>query len=62
MCVVCWPQRIVKACHARKMLLLSAGARETVRFLPALTITESEVDQALETFAGALKDVASASA
>ncbi|MEW5305852.1 MAG: hypothetical protein WDW36_008367 [Sanguina aurantia] len=54
--------RIVKACHARKMLLLSAGARETVRFLPPLTITESEVDQALETFAGALKDVASASA
>ena len=35
-------------------MLLPTGVRETVRFVPALVVTEAEVDQALDIFGEAL--------
>lgn len=34
-----------------------AGARETIRFLPPLNVSKSEVDQALAILEGAFEDV-----
>ncbi|GIL92514.1 hypothetical protein Vretifemale_20029 [Volvox reticuliferus] len=48
---------ITKACAARGMLLLTAGARECIRFLPPLTISEDEVRQALSVFRDACREV-----
>jgi len=48
---------VSKACLERNMLLLTAGVHECIRFVPALTVNEKEVNLALETFEGALKDV-----
>ncbi|GLC39804.1 hypothetical protein PLESTB_001406100 [Pleodorina starrii] len=48
---------ITRACAARDMLLLTAGARECVRFLPPLTISPAEVDQALGVFREACREV-----
>lgn len=50
---------VTQACGRRDMLLLSAGARETVRFLPPLTVTEQEVDLALKIFKEAVNEAAS---
>ena len=36
---------------------MHAGARETVRFLPPLNVSASEVDEALSIFGAALQDV-----
>ncbi|EFJ48529.1 hypothetical protein VOLCADRAFT_90848 [Volvox carteri f. nagariensis] len=48
---------ITKACAARGMLLLTAGARECIRFLPPLTISQEEVRQALDTFGEVCREV-----
>lgn len=48
---------ITKACAARGMLLLTAGARECVRFLPPLTLSAAEADLALTTFREAVMEV-----
>lgn len=48
---------VSKACGARSMLLLTSGARETVRFLPPLNVSELEVKEALRTFEEALEEV-----
>ena len=50
-------QAVTKACAKRDMLLMTAGARECVRFLPPLTVSASEVDQALDIFGQALDEV-----
>ena len=50
---------VTQACSRRDMLLLSAGARETVRFLPPLTVTQQEVDLALGIFKEAIDETAS---
>jgi 4-aminobutyrate aminotransferase-like enzyme len=42
------------------MLLMSAGARESLRFLPALTINESELAQALQIFEESLTEAVAA--
>ncbi|KAJ9511499.1 hypothetical protein QJQ45_029840 [Haematococcus lacustris] len=55
-----WPGcggAVTKACAQRSMLLMTAGARESIRFLPALTVSESEVQLALATFEEALLQV-----
>ena len=44
------------------MLLMSAGARESLRFLPPLTVSKSEVAHALEVFGAALDEVGGAGA
>ena len=41
------------------MLLLSAGARETIRFLPPLTVNEEEIDAALVIFKESVIEAAS---
>lgn len=50
-------QAITKACAKRNMLLMTAGARESLRFLPALNINAAEVDQALDILGQALDEV-----
>ncbi|KAK9833580.1 hypothetical protein WJX81_008310 [Elliptochloris bilobata] len=49
--------KVTKACGKRNMILLSAGARETVRFLPPLTVNEAEIDTALGILSEALEEV-----
>lgn len=51
------PQAVQKAAFKRGLMLMPAGAREAMRFLPALNITEGEVHQALEWFDRACSDV-----
>lgn len=53
---------IQKAAFKRGVMLMPAGARESMRFLPALNINEGEIHQALEGFEGALADVFGGSA
>ncbi|GFR42874.1 hypothetical protein Agub_g3866 [Astrephomene gubernaculifera] len=48
---------ITQACGARGMLLLSAGVRECVRFLPPLTVSAEEMDTALGIFREACREV-----
>ncbi|CAL8464181.1 g3716 [Coccomyxa elongata] len=53
---------VTKAAGRRNMLLLTAGARETVRFLPPLTVSEGEIDEALHIFGESLEEVFGSSA
>lgn len=48
---------VSQACMNRNMLLLTAGVRETVRFVPPLTVSEQEVAEALAILENALSDV-----
>ncbi len=48
---------VTQAAGKHGMLLLTAGARETVRFLPPLNVSEGEIDEALDTFEKSLADV-----
>ncbi|GAX79506.1 hypothetical protein CEUSTIGMA_g6947.t1 [Chlamydomonas eustigma] len=48
---------VAKACIKHDMLLMTAGARECVRFLPSLNISAAEVDIALKLFGQALDEV-----
>lgn len=41
-------QSVIKAAVKKNVLLMTAGAREAIRLLPPLTVSESEVTQALE--------------
>lgn len=49
--------RLTHAAAKRGLLLLGAGARETVRFLPPLNISEGEVAEGLEIFEDSLAEV-----
>lgn len=48
---------IAKACHERGLLVNTAGGI-AVRLVPPLVVTQSDVDEALEKFAAAVRDVA----
>jgi len=48
---------VTKAAQRRNMILLTAGARECIRFLPPLNVKASEIDEALEKLEGALQEV-----
>eukprot|EP00951_Prasinocladus_malaysianus_P009094 scaffold66349_cov20-Prasinocladus_malaysianus.AAC.2 len=50
---------VSSAALKHNLLVLTAGARETVRFLPPLNVTKAEVDEALDTMRKALADVLS---
>lgn len=50
-------QAITKACAKRGMLLMTAGVRECLRFLPPLNVTASEVAKAVEIFSEAQAEV-----
>lgn len=48
--------RLVDECFKRKLLLLDCGSKDhVIRFLPPLTCTQSEVDDALDIFEEALR-------
>ena len=47
----------IRAAGGRGLMVMTAGAREALRFLPPLTISEAEVEEALAAFGGALEDV-----
>ena len=49
--------QVVKAAGERGVLLITAGARETLRFLPPLVVTEAQVEEALEVFKVSLEEV-----
>ena len=49
---------VTAAAMARGLLLFTTGWRETIRFIPPLTVTEGEVAHALAVFGDALADVA----
>ncbi|KAK9814300.1 hypothetical protein WJX72_003610 [[Myrmecia] bisecta] len=48
---------VTKACGKRNMILLTAGARETIRFLPPLNVKKEEIEEALQILGEALADV-----
>ena len=48
---------VAYAAGRRGLMVMTAGAREALRFLPPLIISEAEVEEALHTFGGALEDV-----
>lgn len=48
---------VTAAAMDRGLLLLTTGWRETIRFIPPLTVSEAEVDTALAAFGGALDHV-----
>lgn len=45
------------ACLRRGMLLLTTSAYETIRFIPALNVSEKEIDEGLEIFEAAMAEV-----
>jgi len=49
--------KVAQACLKRDVLILTAGTKETMRLLPPLNCTESEVAHALEVFGEALQEV-----
>ena len=51
---------VSQAAAARGLLLLSCSVYETVRFIPPLTVQADEVDECLDKFEGALRDVVAA--
>jgi len=52
--VSCPPQEVVDACCDRGLLVCKAGDK-TIRFVPPLVVTESEIDEALTLFAQAVR-------
>jgi 4-aminobutyrate aminotransferase len=54
--------KLTAAALKEDLLLLTAGAREVVRFLPPLTVSASEVDECLERLRRAMMTVYSPAA
>lgn len=50
-------QAVTKAAFKHNLLLMTAGARESIRFLPPLNVTAEEVDTCLNCFEAACKEV-----
>lgn len=51
-------KQVVHACLERKLLLLTCGAWDnTIRFIPPLVVSRAQIQQGLEVFAAALKEV-----
>ncbi|CAL8464182.1 g3717 [Coccomyxa elongata] len=53
---------VTKAAGRRNLLLCTAGAREVLRFLPPLTVSEGEIDKALHILGESLEEVFNSSA
>lgn len=49
--------KLCKAAFAREMIMISAGARDTLRFLPPLTVSEGEITECLAKLEGSFEDV-----
>jgi 4-aminobutyrate aminotransferase len=50
---------VTAACMEKGLLLLTTGWRETIRFIPPLIVSSSEMDQALDIFESALLETIS---
>lgn len=48
---------VVKTARRHGLILMTAGARESIRFLPPLNVSASEVEEALDKFAAACQEV-----
>jgi len=48
---------ISKKCHEKDLLLMTTGVRETLRFMPALVVSEAEIDEALAVFKQSVQEV-----
>lgn len=48
---------VMKACREKGLIIMTAGARESVRFLPPLNVSASEIKEALEKFEAACHQV-----
>ena len=48
---------VAQACAASGLLLLNCSVYETVRFIPPLNVTPSEVDECLDKFERAMREV-----
>jgi 4-aminobutyrate aminotransferase len=55
--VVAALQAVTKAAAARGMLLMAAGARESIRLLPPLVLTQEEGDMALHILEDSIQEV-----
>jgi acetylornithine/succinyldiaminopimelate/putrescine aminotransferase len=51
------PAGLIQGCRDKGLLVIKAG-HNTVRFMPPLTVSESEMDQAVEIFASVLAETA----
>ncbi|TXT07260.1 hypothetical protein VHUM_03430 [Vanrija humicola] len=51
-------RRVQEKCLDAGLLLLTTSTFEVIRFIPSLTVSEAQVDQALQVFAKAVADVA----
>eukprot|EP00879_Flechtneria_rotunda_P020737 GHRR01021826.1.p1 GENE.GHRR01021826.1~~GHRR01021826.1.p1 ORF type:complete len:171 (+),score=74.00 GHRR01021826.1:1821-2333(+) len=49
--------KVTKAAFKHNLLLMSAGARESIRFLPPLNVTAGEIDQCLDGFEASCREV-----
>ena len=49
--------KVCTAAFSREMLLITAGARDTIRFLPPLNISKGEIAECLAKLEGSLQDV-----
>jgi acetylornithine aminotransferase len=47
---------VLKACMKERVVVLKAG-RNTVRFLPSLTITKAEIDEGFKRFTDAVEKI-----
>jgi acetylornithine/succinyldiaminopimelate/putrescine aminotransferase len=50
-------QAVTKAAFKHNLLLMTAGARESIRFLPPLNVTAEEIYTCLNGFEAACKEV-----
>ncbi|KIY49614.1 acetylornithine aminotransferase [Fistulina hepatica ATCC 64428] len=48
--------RIAKCCINKGMLILTTSVYETIRFIPALTVSEAEMAEAIEIFSDAVRE------
>ena len=53
---------LAQACGARGLLLLNCSVYETVRFIPPLTVSEAEIEEATDIFARTLNEIVQAPA
>jgi 4-aminobutyrate aminotransferase-like enzyme len=50
-------QKLTKAAFARNLLIMGAGARESIRILPPLNVTAEEVDTCLNKLEDSMAEV-----
>jgi 4-aminobutyrate aminotransferase len=48
---------VVKTARRHGLILMTAGSRESIRFLPPLNVSASEVEEGLDKFAAACQEV-----